>query len=370
MSSLKDKITADCYSALPEFLNKVLSKTGCSGAEFQDICLAICLADELKGTNRQYLNKNYFFSASSDNIWKSIQSTIGVSLEYNGSELPRVQKMRLISDACSIVLELKVSGCNLSSPYNTEVAQVVVGKLKGGTTSHRVSHENADEDDVKQSILEMLKYVESSVDCENNFFSLLEYVASADNALDSVLSDDYLNNLGNIDILKRILYRDAYGELEFSNEFLETANISIGCKEFIRRNFRVTDETISISDLEVAFGKYIHYWKASFVYVTHMVLKFYFKVSPVFTTTRLKNLKENNLFPIGVAVTQQNTKITRDIEFDNSVLRKRFNDLCVNKEFTSDTILGLLTIISSVSSNYLIPESKLRGMLVNAELNN
>lgn len=367
-----EKVTGDnCYDLLPQYVDTVLEDCNVDRHHFLDVCLAICASDENIGTNRLELDIDKFFVCK-DSIWSSI---IGTNIEISStiSELPKIQKMRVVSD--TLVILLRENGKHIDTNYNSEASKNVataIGVSEGiGTFNDRSI------DGIVDSLNEIRSlYVIDIVDKSDNkevaserFIRLLEYVTSVDKALNRVLSEEFLNNIGNIKVLESILYRDTYGDLVFSEEFLENNNLSKDCVEFIYHNFSVRDESISVSNLEIAFNKYLSYWKTSLVYITHLVIKFYYKVSPVYTTTCLKNLQDNRIFPIGIAVANQNSSITRDIQFDNVLLQKRFNTLCNNQDFTSESVIGLFLIISSVSSIKLISEQVLRGMLKDAELN-
>lgn len=406
MLNLKDMNEGNCYSYMPELVSLVLSDTNTSIHNFTDICLSICASDENVGTNRIELDVDKFF-VMDDDIWSTLFSSECVCNLQGVSPLPKVQKLRILADAMMICL--RMSGKYLNSSYNCEASKQVADFLSiavieqsvniGGSSDNddlfdemdsmfssnkskrntgRGTKDDKSVGDIWKSLQEIRDlYLKSDSkiftdDCtaSKNFIELLEYVASVDIALHRVLSEEFLNNIGDIKILESILYRDTYGDLVFSESFLLNNSLTDDCISFIRKKFTVKNEDVSSTDLEVAFNKYLSYWKTSLVYITSLVVKFYYRISPVYTTTCLKNLQNERLFPIGVAVSNQNAKITRDVQFENIVLQRRFNSLCVNSDFTPDSVIGLFLIISSVSSIKLISEQVLRGMLKNADFNN
>lgn len=404
MSNLRNMTENNCYDFMPELVSLVLADASVDIHHFTDICLAICASDENIGTNRIELDVDKFF-VMDDDVWSTLFSSECICSLSGVSPLPKIQKLRVLADAMMICL--RMSGKALSSSYNCEASKQVADTLSilESEVASSVSGTNDDDslfdemdsmfssklpnrgrgtkddkfiDDVWSSIQEIrdifskdeVKVVTQDCKASKNFIELLEYVSSVDVALHRVLSEEFLNNIGDIKILESILYRDTYGDLVFSESFLLNNSLSDECISFVRKKFSVKNVEISVSDLEVSFNKYLSYWKTSLVYITSLVVKFYYRISPVYTTTCLKNLQNERLFPIGVAVANQNARITRDVQFENVLLQRRFNSLCVNSDFTSDSVIGLFLIISSVSSIKLISEQVLRGMLKDADFNN
>lgn len=132
----------------------------------RDIAFAICISDKLNGSNKIELDVDKFVESDSELSWVEILKLLGIEPQSKGcSKLPRVQKLRVISDILSLCLHDKVEDLTLSCSSSKKVANVL-----------GVSLSYADYSD-ENSCYENLKKIESTLE---------------DNSLDlSSLSDLY-----------------------------------------------------------------------------------------------------------------------------------------------------------------------------------
>lgn len=364
-----EKVNIDnYYSLLPDYLEYIISNYTISKSGLLDICFAICNADSLVGTNKQQLSIEKFTSSSTDE-WLRILSLLDCNV-YGSNQLPKIQQARVICDAMLIVLKLNNIDidCNFNAEASRFVARNVLKISIRGTNEDKLNSDivicmNKIYDRLSDKIEEV-----SNTSIPTSFSDLIKYLTSVDKALHRVLSEEFINNIGDIKIIESILYRNTYGDLMFSEELLNNEVFNDDCKAFVKRNFTVVTDYVDIHDLESAFTQYLKYWKSSLVFVTSLVINFYFKISPVYTVSCLRELQSRGVFPVGIAVTNQNTNIARKIKFDSAILLSRFNDLCNNNNFTSESVIGLFTIISSISSNKLISESELKEMIIDVRI--
>ena len=106
----------------------------------RDIAFAICTADKMNGTNKRELDIDKFVESDTELSWDSILAILGVEPQSKGyTKLPRVQKLRVISDVLSLSLSDKVDGLVLSCNASKKVS-----KLLGVSLS---SEDYADEDE-------------------------------------------------------------------------------------------------------------------------------------------------------------------------------------------------------------------------------
>lgn len=92
--------------------------------KLRDIAFAICIADKLTGTNQRELDIDKFVESSDELEWDSVLSLFNITSQNRGcSSLPRVQKLRVISDVLSLSVCNEVSGLKLSCIASKKVAK-------------------------------------------------------------------------------------------------------------------------------------------------------------------------------------------------------------------------------------------------------
>lgn len=95
-------------------------------AKLRSIAFAICISDKLNGTNQKELDIDKFVETDSELFWDSIISTLGITPQTRGcGSLPRVQKLRVISDVLSLSVCNQVSDLSLMSKESRKVAQLL-----------------------------------------------------------------------------------------------------------------------------------------------------------------------------------------------------------------------------------------------------
>ena len=78
-------------------------------SNLRDIAFAICTADKMDGTNKRELDIDKFVESDTELSWDSTLTVLGVEPQTKGyTKLPRVQKLRVISDVLSLSLSDKV----------------------------------------------------------------------------------------------------------------------------------------------------------------------------------------------------------------------------------------------------------------------
>ena len=122
----------------------------------RDIAFAICTADKMNGTNKRELDIDKFVESDTELSWDSILAILGVEPQSKGyTKLPRVQKLRVISDVLSLSLSDKVDGLVLSCNASKKVSKLLGVSLP--------SEDYADED----VCYENLKKIEDSLIKDN-----------------------------------------------------------------------------------------------------------------------------------------------------------------------------------------------------------
>lgn len=92
----------------------------------KDIAFAICTADKMNGTNKRELDIDKFVESDTELSWDSILTALGVEPQTKGyTKLPRVQKLRVISDVLSLSLSDKVDGLVLSCDASKKVSKLL-----------------------------------------------------------------------------------------------------------------------------------------------------------------------------------------------------------------------------------------------------
>lgn len=130
----------------------------------RDIAFAICISDKLNGSNKIELDVDKFVESDSELSWVEILKLLGIEPQSKGcSKLPRVQKLRVISDILSLCLSDKVEDLTLSCSSSKKVANVL-----------GVSLSYADYSD-ENSCYENLKKIESTLE-ESSFEKDIEVV--------------------------------------------------------------------------------------------------------------------------------------------------------------------------------------------------
>lgn len=90
----------------------------------RDIAFAICTSDKMNGTNQRELDIDKFVESDTELDWSEILSVLSISpVNKFGVKLPRVQKLRVISDVLSMSLSSNISGLNLMCKSSSKVAQ-------------------------------------------------------------------------------------------------------------------------------------------------------------------------------------------------------------------------------------------------------
>ena len=139
------KLVKDCIETYNLDVNKL-----------RDIAFAICTADKLHGTNSKELDVDKFVESDTELSWDSILTALGVEPQTKGyTKLPRVQKLRVISDVLSLSLSDKVGDLVLSCDASKKVAKLLGVSLP--------SEDYADED----VCYENLKKIEDSLENSN-----------------------------------------------------------------------------------------------------------------------------------------------------------------------------------------------------------
>ena len=168
----------NCYDLLPEFKSVVLKDTGIPEIEFFDICLAICAADKLVGTNRLELSIDKFCIVD-DTIWNNFVQSSNTSPVCTG--LPKIQRLRVVTDALMMVLQK--TGHELTSSYNSEASKTVA-RMYGISHSTGV-YDNENTDGVYESLLE-IKNLYDSQDADDKKQSSSETKTVVEKLLDYI----------------------------------------------------------------------------------------------------------------------------------------------------------------------------------------
>ena len=358
------------YESLPKLWTDISSKYNVSADFLYDIMLAICVSDEYCGTNHIELDIDKF-AYRDDTVWTTLLAQFHATSPVR-EPLPKVQKVRLVLDV--FLITLRANNVELESSYNCEASKEVarvVGVYVGGAASV-----DADEQELVSCYKEILSLFEETADAvdetvdeglviDSKYIRKLEYIAAVDSILYRVMSVEFLNSIGNINMLNSILYRDTYGKLIFTNDFLIANKISSRCVKFIQNNFRIVDsnDQLDIENLGYSIDEYFSYWQSSLVYVISLILKYYYSVFPVYTLTTMKRVATNEIYPLGVTVMDKNNNITKQVDFKNPLLEKLFAKMFINSPYKADTAIGLLYLASAISGNKPLTVSELRGML-------
>lgn len=99
---------------------------GLDEAKLRDITFAICMSDVLHGSNGRELDIDNITRDDLDLDWSSILGWLGIqaTMQTKG-DLPRVHKLRLISDVLSLSVSNKVNDLVLCNPESNRVAKLL-----------------------------------------------------------------------------------------------------------------------------------------------------------------------------------------------------------------------------------------------------
>lgn len=91
-----------------------MEKNSIQGKRLADVCLAICIADQLKGSNNRELSTDRF-SIKADDDWESVLNLLELESTSGREPLPKVQRYRVICDALYICIGKSIEGVSLSN---------------------------------------------------------------------------------------------------------------------------------------------------------------------------------------------------------------------------------------------------------------
>lgn len=81
----------------------------------RDYAFAICVADNISGSNKKELDVDRFVEHDSELSWNEVLVSLGITPQNRGCKsLPRVQKLRVISDVLSLSLGGTIEGLILT----------------------------------------------------------------------------------------------------------------------------------------------------------------------------------------------------------------------------------------------------------------
>lgn len=93
----------------------------------RDLAFAICISDKLRGTNNIELDVDKFVESDVELSWNAILCELNITPQNRGcTKLPRVQKLRIISDILSLALQDKVSDLSLSCKASKDIKNLGV----------------------------------------------------------------------------------------------------------------------------------------------------------------------------------------------------------------------------------------------------
>lgn len=98
------KLLQDCVKSLNIDINVI-----------KDTMFAICVADNLNGTNQRELDIDKLVESDTELNWDGVLTYLNITPQHRGcTKLPRVQKLRVISDCLSLILENDIDGLILT----------------------------------------------------------------------------------------------------------------------------------------------------------------------------------------------------------------------------------------------------------------
>lgn len=119
-------------------LNSIIEHHNLNKKLLNDICVSIVMADCLDGSNQKSMSLDKLYAKSGDPVWNEIVNNLGLVTVYDReseSELPDVQKMRLLCDALTIATKGKVEGTHLSSEVSSKIARILEVNINAGSYS-------------------------------------------------------------------------------------------------------------------------------------------------------------------------------------------------------------------------------------------
>lgn len=307
----------------------------------RDIAFSICIADKIHGTNNKELDVDKFVSSDSELDWDSVLSLIGVQSQNKGIDsLPRVQKLRVISDMLSLSVNNKVNGLCLMCKSSSIVA------TKLGVSLKCVDY--ADEAFCYENLEKIESYV-SSVSIElGSLESIYNKICIYNKKILSMSSISLSNQISSF-LIPSDIYKDL-GKSCSNEEFK-------GVLE--RMNFTVDD--------------YADYFLDSYCYelvqeIAKLVNIRFSKNEVEFNLilTRLNNFAGSYL-PIGTYSLNGYTKRLSVLRNVPSYLSRKVNIVfSESSHFSEMTILGCISVLYllnkiNISKDYLI--SEMEGLL-------
>lgn len=105
-----------------QIVKEIMEKNNIQGKKLADVCLAICIVDQLKGSNRRELSMEKFV-VRADEDWKSVLELLELVNLCDREPLPKVQRYRVICDALCICIGRNIEGVSLSNERSSIVAR-------------------------------------------------------------------------------------------------------------------------------------------------------------------------------------------------------------------------------------------------------
>lgn len=194
-----------------DLFKKCIQEFNLDVKHLRDIAFAICIADKLDGTNKKELDIDKFVESDNELDWNDILKTLGVSPQNRGcGSLPRVQKLRVISDILTISLCSQIEDLVLSCKVSKQVSE------KEGVFLSCIDY--ADEDACYENLNKIKDYlVDNSFNKDFEVESVLnllrDYNFSYSGSITSL--DKHYTNVNNLFLLcasdkfnKRNFYKD------------------------------------------------------------------------------------------------------------------------------------------------------------------
>ena len=105
-----------------DVLVKGVEFKGVEKKKVQDIMLGLCLADCFEGENQQALDMDKMLCSVDGEQWGRLLEYVGFEKDNLGLDLPRVQRLRIVSDVLTLIYAEEIKDLKLSCKSATRVA--------------------------------------------------------------------------------------------------------------------------------------------------------------------------------------------------------------------------------------------------------